>query len=108
MFMLVLGSIEITNSIYLKQALTSVAYEGARLASGASGTKSDAESFCTQLLTARQIQGASVSCTQITPATTRGTLITVTVTAPAEQNSFGLTRYFRNRDLTAAATMPRL
>lgn len=108
MVVITLGAIETANAIYLKQCLTSIAYEGARLASSTGGTTADAEALCQQLLTARKINGATVSCTSITASTTPGTPITVNVSASVENNSVGVTKYFRGKQLSGTATTPRL
>lgn len=108
MVLITLGAIETANAIYLKQCLTSIAYEGARLASGTGGTAADAQTLCQQLLTARKINGATVTCTNITASTTPGTPITVSVSASVENNSVGVTKYFRGKQITGSATTPRL
>lgn len=103
-----LGAIEATNAIYLKQALTSIAYEGVRAASSAGGTTSDAEQVCQTMLAARNIRGATFTCTPITASTSPGTPISVNVTASVANNSLGVSRVFRTTTLTGTATMPRL
>ncbi len=108
MILITLGMIETTNAIYLKQTLTSIAYEGARLSSAVGGTTSDAESLCGQLLAARHIEGAQVTCTPIVASTPPGTPVKVTISAPMNNNSIGVTRYFRDKTLNGSATMPRL
>jgi Flp pilus assembly protein TadG len=108
MIVITLGMIETTNAIYLKQTLTSIAYEGARLSSATGGTTADAEALCARLLEARHIEGASVTCTQIVPSTPPGTPVKVTISAPMNNNSIGVTRYFRDKSLKGSATMPRL
>jgi len=108
MVLVTLGAIESTNAIYLKQSLTSIAYEGVRLATSSGGTTADAESLCQQLLTSRNISGATVTCTSISANTAPGTPITVNVAASVSNNSVGVSRYFRSTILTGSATMPRL
>ena len=108
MVLVTLGAIESTNAIYLKQSLTSIAYEGVRIASGAGGTASDAQQVCQTMLAARNIRGATVTCTPITSGTSPGTPITVNVSASVANNSLGVSRVFRSTTLTGSATMPRL
>ena len=108
MLIITLGAIETANAIFLKQCLTSIAYEGARLASGPGGTTADAQTLCQQLLTARKINGATVSCTSITASAAAGTPITVQVTATVDNNSIGISKYFKSRSLSASATMARM
>lgn len=108
MVLITLGAIETANAIYLKQCLTSIAYEGARVASSTGGTEADAQALCLELLTARKINGATVTCTTITPATAPGTPIVVSVSASVANNSVGVTKYFRGKQMTGTATSPRM
>lgn len=108
MLVITLGSIESANAIFLKQCLTSIAYEGARLASGPGGTTTDAQNLCQQMLTARNIKGATVTCTAITSSTAAGTPITVQVTATVDNNSVGVSKFFKSKTLTGSATMARM
>lgn len=108
MVLITLGAIETANAIYLKQCLTSIAYEGARVASNTGGTEADAQALCQQLLTSRKINGATVTCTMITPATAPGTPIKVSVSASVANNSVGVTKYFHGKQMTGTATSPRM
>ncbi len=84
-----LGSIEATNAIFLKQHLTSAAYEGARAAITPGQTSAGATTAAQNVLTAFGVSGGSISITPtVTSTTTTGTQITVTVTAPFSSNTW--------------------
>lgn len=102
--LLVLGSIELTNFIFLKHALTSAAYEGVREAVRREGTDASSTAMAQQVLTARGIQGASV---RVTPGTqiTSGQPLTVEVSAPSSSNRVVIPRFVQGLTARAAATM---
>ena len=83
------GSIETTNVIFLKDRLTSAAYEGARSATTPGQTTAGATTAATNVLTQFRISGGSITITPaVTASTTTGTQVTVTVTAPFGSNSW--------------------
>lgn len=84
---LVFGGVELANGIFLKQVITTAAYEGARVAAQPTGTNATAQTRINAILAARNVQGASTTFNPtITPALARGTRFTVTVSAPASSN----------------------
>jgi len=88
MVTVILGSIETTNAIFLKERLTSSAYEGARAAITPGQTSAGATTAATNVLTAFGISGGSVSITPtVGTATTSGTQVTVSVSAPFSSNA---------------------
>jgi len=88
MVTVILGSIETTNAIFLKQRLTSAAYEGARSATSPGQTVSGATTAATNVLTAFKISGSTVTITPtVGTATTTGTTVTVSVSAPFSSNA---------------------
>jgi len=108
MLLITFGSIEAANSIYLKQMLTQAAYEGARVGTTPGATSADAEAIARQILDARSVQGATiVVAPTVTSTTPSGAEITVTVTAPANSNSFAPLWYFKNATLQARVVMIR-
>jgi len=77
---LVVGIVESCNLIYVKQALTVSAYEGARAAIVKGMTQTDIEARCNQVLTDRKIKNTSILISPNPPsAATYGTYITVRV-----------------------------
>lgn len=65
LLVILVGVIEASSMIYLKQSLSVAAYEGIRTSVRAGATTSDVEAACTQILTARRVNGATI---EITPA----------------------------------------
>lgn len=99
-----LGAVEISNSIFLKQAATAACYEAARVASGSSGTMARANTRGEEVLAARSIQGATFSYTPSLEADwVRGTSVEVSVTLPT--SNLGVTRMFVYRNIQASLTM---
>jgi Flp pilus assembly protein TadG len=83
-----LGSIEATNAIFLKEHLTSAAYEGARKATTVGQTSTTATTTAQAVLTQFGIAGGTITVTPtVGTATAAGTQVTVTVTAPLGSNS---------------------
>jgi Flp pilus assembly protein TadG len=88
MVTVILGSIETTNAIFLKERLTSAAYEGARSASSPGQTVSGATTVATAVLTQFKISGGTVTITPtVGTATTAGTQVKVSVSAPFSSNA---------------------
>ena len=88
LMIIALGSIEATNAIFLKQRLTSAAYEGARAAIAPGQTTAGATAAANSVLTQFGISGTTVTVNpNVTTATATGTQITVSVTAPFGSNS---------------------
>lgn len=86
--MLVFGSIEAANAIFLRQALTATAYESAQVACGIGGGSTEAQTRASQVLKARNVKKGTVKISpNITASTPAGTTVTVTVSAPATSNS---------------------
>jgi Flp pilus assembly protein TadG len=109
MIMLTFGAVEAANAIYLKQMLVTAAYEAARTATALGNTQADGEARYTQIVNSVGIKGSSITFTPpITSSTASGTAIKVTVTAPADSNSFSIKKYFKGTTLKGVVTMPRL
>jgi Flp pilus assembly protein TadG len=84
-----MGAIEATNAIFLKDRLTSAAYEGARSATTPGQTTAGATTVATNILTQFGISGGQVTITPtVTASTAAGTQVTVSVTAPFSSNSW--------------------
>jgi len=88
MLILVLGTIEVCQRIFLRQSAVLVAYEGARLAARSTSSNTDITTRCQTLLTQRRIVGGTVS---VTPADVLsqppGTQVRVRITVPWASNS---------------------
>lgn len=106
--LLVLGTIESSNAIFVQQALTSAAYEGANIASVKGNTADLAESTARNVLDAMKISNATIAITPpVTPQTPAGTVVQVTCTAPLKGNTllFGVLPL---KDLNATVYITRL
>ena len=88
MLILILGSMEATSAIFVRQALTTSAYEGIREAIRIRSTTPGAVDRAQAVLTARQIRNSSI---RFVPAdiqnAARGSTIAIEVSAPYQVNS---------------------
>jgi Flp pilus assembly protein TadG len=108
LLLLVVGAIEGSNFIFLKQAVTSAAYESAQVLTRVGGTKAKAESRATEVLSARSIDSSSISFTPASPdGVARGQQVTVSISAPMSANSIGLRWFFDSETVTASVCMLR-
>lgn len=106
---LVFGSIELSNMIYLKQALKIAAAESAKSVTQPGVNETAARSRAKQVLDARSIDDAVISISPaVDSSTKRGTIITVTVTAPANSNTIGISWYSKNKTLESSVVMVRM
>jgi hypothetical protein len=85
---MVLGTIEVCQRVFLRQTATIVAYEGARLASRRSTTRSDVLIRCDELLSERRCVGGTVT---VTPENLidveTGQIVTINVAIPWAGNA---------------------
>lgn len=104
--LIVLATVEACTMVFLKQALTVAAYEGARVAIAQDSASSDVQQKAEQILAERRINGGAVS---VRPnnlsAISPGEYLSVTVTAPAAKNSVVPITFYRGRSLSATASM---
>lgn len=88
LLVIIIGIIEASSMIYLKQSLSVAAYEGIRTSVRANATLSDVEASCNQILTARRVNGATV---EVTPSNFESqptqTWISIRVSASGGDNS---------------------
>ncbi|MFO1019501.1 MAG: TadE/TadG family type IV pilus assembly protein [Planctomycetales bacterium] len=107
---LVVGSMEVTDAIFLKHSLKSATYEAARKISLSGSTQAQATTVANSVLTAYGVKGYTVSFSPtVTLATTQGTVITVTASAPMSSNRLFLSNVsgFSSRTFSASTTMTR-
>lgn len=104
--LLVVGSIECCGMIFLKQALASASYEGIRVAVMPDATQADVEQRCQDVLTARDINDATVTISPMPfEPVTAGNLITVTVSAPSSTHRLISSNFFPGGLITSSAVM---
>ena len=85
---LILGSMEATSAIFVRQALTTSAYEGIREAIRLNSTTSNATNRAQAVLTARQIRSSTIRFTPADiPSAPRGSNVVIEVSAPYRVNS---------------------
>jgi Flp pilus assembly protein TadG len=103
---LLLASIEACSMIFLDHSLTIASYEGVRVAINYDGTTSTATARCNQIITQREVAGATVTMSPSNVANVpKGEPITVTVSAPCDSNMIIPPWFFGGRTLTASTTM---
>lgn len=105
---LIVGSIEASNAIYLKQTATIAAYEAVKVASSQEGTTADAEAAANAVLSSRSIDSGTVVITpSVDGNTAQGTLIKVVVRIPLKKNRVGISKFFTNEKMRAVVFMTR-
>jgi Flp pilus assembly protein TadG len=88
MLILVLGTIEVCQRIFLRQSAVIVAYEGARSAVRSTSSSTDVLTRCQAMLTQRHVKGAVVTVTPEDLLTQpSGTQIRVRIEVPWASNS---------------------
>ena len=88
MLILVLGTIEVCQRIFLRQSAVLVAYEGARLAARSTSSNTDITTRCQTLLTQRRvIDGTVVVTPDDVLSKPPGTQVQVRITVPWASNS---------------------
>lgn len=88
MMIMVLGTIEVCQRIFLRQSAVIVAYEGARLAARSTSSNADITARCQTLLTQRRIVGGTVAVTPVDVlAQPPGTQVQVRIVVPWASNS---------------------
>ena len=106
LMVMILGSIEATSAIFLKQSLVAAAYEGVREAAKFRGNATSANQFATNVLNARQVKSFQVVLTPADPGrVARGERVTIEVSAPISANSPFIGKVVQNRTLVARAVM---
>jgi Flp pilus assembly protein TadG len=109
LIILVFGSIELANAIFLRQAMNIAAYEAAKVITSPGDNNSLATARCGDVMAMRKVTNYTLAISPtVTSSTPAGTVVTVTVTAPASNLSYGPIRFMRDKTLTSTVTMVRL
>ena len=109
MILFTLGIIEMGRMTMVKQVLTNISHEGARMATLPDATNTTVETQIEHLLTGSKIPGATVTLnpSSISSAPS-GSLVTVTIAVTAENVSWLNTPLFMGgKSLTASTSMRR-
>lgn len=109
LIILTFGCIEMANAIFMRQSLNMAAYEAAKVVTRPGSNEALARTRCQQVLAMRRVSTFTMTVSPaVTTATPRGTLVTVTVTAPAGELSYGPLRVMNGETLRSVVKMVRL
>ena len=104
--LIVFGSLQASSMYFLRQAMVQSAYEGVKEAARNDGSQTLARERAEQTLAFRDITGETITFFPgNSGAVAPGTPITVTVSAPGDQNSVLPFGVFGGRTVSASATM---
>lgn len=107
-FLLIFGSIQACNLIFLKQSVTAAAYEGILVAVRPDATESQTEQRINAVFSARRITNGSIDITS--PASSNfndirhGDQMSLTVTVPASENLFGPQFFVPSNNIAVTVT----
>ena len=105
---LMLGTLEITSGLYLRESLSVCSFEACRTGTRRRSTAADVQARATEVLADRGVTGATVT---ITPSNfdTLGALdpFTVEISAPTAGNSIFVFDNLANRTIQSSVTMVR-
>ena len=106
LLVLVIGTIEACSMIYLKQSMSTAAYEGARASLKPGATTTEVTDACNRILTPRKVAGATITVSP-TGFTTQPaqTWITVRITANGGANSVVAGWFYDSLTIDGQATM---
>jgi TadE-like protein len=100
------GAIELSNLMFVRQSLTIAAYEAARASTKPGGSELLGNMRAQEVLSARGVASHSVTYTPaVTPATARGTLISVTVSTGTSSVSYAPFHLFTGSTISSSSTM---
>ena len=106
---MVFSGVELCNAVFLKQSLNLAAYEAAKLITAPGNNAEKATTRVQQMLASRKVQNYTLSSSPTVNAMTpTGTRITVTVTAPASNLSYGPVGIMMGRTVSSTVVMARL
>ena len=104
--LIMLGSIEAANMLFLRQALVQASYEGAKAAIKGDSDNATVTLIANQVAAGRRLEGFTVETIPAdVSSAAEGELVRVRSTAPVNSNSFISGTVFRQLDLTAEAVM---
>jgi len=108
MILFTLGIIEMGRMTMVKQVLTNISREGARMASLPEATSANVQSQVQQLLVGSNINGATITLNPNSISTaSSGSLVTVSITVEAEDISWLSTPLFMAGKSVSASTAMR-
>lgn len=106
---LIFGAMEMANAVFLRQSMNMAAYEAAKVITRPGDNEALARTRCQEVLTVRKVTAYTLTFSPAVRATTaKGTQVTVTLSAPATNLSYGPLRFFTGRTFTCSVVMVRL
>ena len=109
LIVLAFGCIEMANAIFMRQSLNMAAYEAAKVVTRPGSNDALARTRCAQVLAMRRVTDFTMTVSPaITTASPRGIMVTVTVTAPAGNLSYGPLRFMSGATIRSQVCMVRL
>lgn len=106
---LVFGAMEMANAVFLRQSMNMAAYEAAKVITRPGTNEALARTRCQEIMTVRKVSTYTLTFSPtVTTATPRGTQVTVTLSAPASNLSYGPVQFMTGRTLTTTVVMVRL
>ncbi|MCR9199651.1 MAG: pilus assembly protein [Planctomycetaceae bacterium] len=107
--LLLFGSIEAANAVFLKQTATMAAYEGAATGSRAGVTSAAVRDRCRTVLQARNVSQfrVDVNPPSLSERTPTGTPVYIRITIPASEAAMGPLWLYEGREVSHTAHMPR-
>jgi Flp pilus assembly protein TadG len=106
---LVFGAMEMANAVFLRQSMNMAAYEAAKVVTRPGTNEALARTRCQEIMTVRKVSTYTLTFSPtVTTATPRGTQVSVTLSAPASNLSYGPMQFMTGRTLTTTVVMVRL
>lgn len=107
--MMIFAGVELSNAVFLKQSVNLAAYEAAKLISAPGNNAARAGTRVQQILSSRKVTNYTLTSTPVVTASTpTGTMITVVVSAPATNLSYGPVLIMSGRTVSSTVVMSRL
>jgi Flp pilus assembly protein TadG len=106
---LVFGGMEMANAVFLRQSMNMAAYEAAKVITRPGSNEALARTRCQEIMTVRKVSTYTLTFSPtVTTETARGTQVTVTLSAPASNLSYGPMQFMTGRTLSTTVVMVRL
>ena len=103
---LLLASLEACSMIFLDHSLTIASYEGVRMGINYDATNAKVTTRCNQIIDERDVSGAQITISPSNVANiNRGERLTVTVSAPCDNNAILPLWFYNGRTLSVSTTM---
>lgn len=107
--MVVFGSIEMANAVFLRQSVNMAAYEAAKVITRPGSNETLARTRCAEILSVRKVTTHTLTFNPtVTTSTARGTQVTVTLVAPASNLSYGPVQFMSGKTISCTVVMVRL